>query len=84
MTNIKRLQPDIGLLSDAHRRDFERQNDLLRESGEEETTVSEFLSCRLEDAAEDLLAMCKAWQSEDAHTCNAIAARVLWNEQVTT
>lgn len=35
-------------------------------------------------AERDLRAMCEAWQSEDANTCNAIAGRVLGNEQVTT
>lgn len=37
-----------------------------------------------DEVGADLRAMCEAWQSEDANTCNAIAGRVLGNEQVTT
>jgi hypothetical protein len=49
-----RLEDELGLLNDAQRAQFEDQNRLLRESNAEPVSVSEFLSCRLEDALEAL------------------------------
>lgn len=50
--NTRRIQPDIELLSPEHRAMFEASNKCLREAGDEECTVSEFLKCRIDDAIE--------------------------------
>lgn len=45
---------DVGLLDDEQLTEFQEQNRLLREMGDECVSVAEFLSCRLEDALVEL------------------------------
>lgn len=53
VNDIRRLQPDIDLLSAGHRADFEKKNALLHELGEEEWTVAEYLRRRVDEAIEE-------------------------------
>ena len=48
---------DLGVLSDAHRKELDAQNEMLEAEGEETLCVAEYLSCRLEDAEEEVVAL---------------------------